>query len=151
MKLFVIGAAGHVGQSLRDAASANRVTPGFRARPHVNLLRPHSVAVTIKAIRPDVVIDPAAHAAVEKAASKPDNAFAINRGKARAAAAATNELKISITHSSRFDAVHPQNGYGRSELEVRGSDGKFAAREPSNHLVYASDLSKLEIAEKLTQ
>src|SRR4051794_9842179 len=101
MRLFVIGTEGQVARSLREAAASHDgITLAFGARPDVDLLRPQTVATGITAFKPDLVINPAAYTAVDRAEVEPDIAFAVNREGARAAAAAANKLNIPIIHLS---------------------------------------------------
>ena len=88
MRLYVIGGEGQVARSLREAAALDKnIVFGYGARPEVDLLHPSSIEKAIADFRPDVVINPAAYTAVDKAESEPDQAFALNRDGARAAAA----------------------------------------------------------------
>jgi dTDP-4-dehydrorhamnose reductase len=132
MRLFVIGAEGQVARSLREVAScSDNIVFGFGARPDVDLLRPASIAKALADFRPDLVVNPAAYTAVDKAESEPDQAFALNRDGARAVAAATADRGVPVIHLStdyvfdgkkkapycETDGVAPQGVYGRSKLE----------------------------------
>ncbi|WP_375413858.1 dTDP-4-dehydrorhamnose reductase [uncultured Bradyrhizobium sp.] len=132
MRLFVIGAEGQVARSLREVASrTNDIVFGFGARPDLDLLRPASIAQALAGFRPDLVVNPAAYTAVDKAESEPDQAFAINRDGARAVASAAADRGVPVIHLStdyvfdgkkkapysETDPVEPQGVYGRSKLE----------------------------------
>ena len=132
MRLYVIGAEGQVARSLREVAAAHPdVIIGFGSRPIVDLLDPSSVAAAIAAFKPDVVINPAAYTAVDKAEAEPDLALAINRNGAKAVAFASQQQDIPIIHLStdyvfdgtkdggylETDKTNPQGIYGRSKLE----------------------------------
>ncbi|MBB5047018.1 dTDP-4-dehydrorhamnose reductase [Rhodopseudomonas rhenobacensis] len=132
MRLYVIGAEGQVARSLREAATdAPGVVFGYGARPEVDLLQPDTLARAIDDFRPDIVINPAAYTAVDKAEAEPEQAFALNRDGARAAARIAAERGLPIIHLStdyvfdgakqgpyvESDAVAPQGVYGRSKLE----------------------------------
>ncbi|MGL4290525.1 MAG: dTDP-4-dehydrorhamnose reductase, partial [Phreatobacter sp.] len=79
---------------------------------------------------PDVVINPAAYTAVDKAETDADAAFAVNRDGARAVAEAAGRRDIPVIHLStdyvfdgtgktayrETDAVNPGSVYGRSKL-----------------------------------
>src|SRR5436305_9838411 len=132
MRLFVIGMEGQVARSLREVASrSDNLVFGFGARPDVDLLRPASIAKALADFRPDLVVNPAAYTAVDKAESEPDQAFAINRDGARAVAAAAADQGAPIIHLStdhvfdgrkigayiESDPVNPGNVYGRSKLQ----------------------------------
>src|SRR4051794_22210421 len=146
MRLFVIGAEGQVARSLREvAARRDNIVFGFGARPDLDLLRPASIAKALADFGPDLVVNPAAYTAVDKAESEPDQAFALNRDGARAVAAAAADRDVPVIHLStdyvfdgkkkqpysEADAVQPQGVYGRSKLE-----GERAVAEANpNHIV----------------
>jgi len=132
MRLYVIGSEGQVARSLREAAIERPdLVMGFGSRPQLDLLRLDSIKKAIDAFRPDVVINPAAYTAVDKAEAEPDLAFAINRDGAGAVAGAARELDVPVIHLStdyvfdgrkslpysEGDQVNPQGVYGRSKLE----------------------------------
>src|ERR1700676_3882168 len=101
MRLYVIGAEGQVARSLREAASLHEnIVFGFGARPDVDLLHPDSIKTAIAKFRPDVVINPAAYTAVDKAESEPDQAYSLNRDGARAVASAASIQGAPIIHLS---------------------------------------------------
>jgi dTDP-4-dehydrorhamnose reductase len=131
MRLYVIGGEGQVARSLREAAASNdNITFRFGVRPEVDLLHPSSIEKALAEFCPDVVINPAAYTAVDKAESEPDQAFAVNRDGARTVAAAAAAQGAPIIHLStdyvfdgkkkgaylESDPVCPQGVYGRSKL-----------------------------------
>src|SRR3954451_17505670 len=98
-RLYVIGAEGQIARSLREAVAVQpHLVVGFGSRPNVDLARPPSVFDAINAFKPDIVINPAAYTAVDRAESEPELAFAINRDGARAVARASRECRASIIH-----------------------------------------------------
>jgi dTDP-4-dehydrorhamnose reductase len=132
MRLFVIGGQGQVARSLREAATGdNGIVFGCAERPQADLLRPASIARALADFRPDIVINPAAYTAVDKAESEPDLAFALNREGARAVASAAAEQGVPVIHLStdyvfdgtkdapyvESDPVNPRSVYGQSKLE----------------------------------
>jgi dTDP-4-dehydrorhamnose reductase len=132
MRIYVIGAEGQVARSLREAASRDpSVTCGFSARGEIDLLRPGSIGKVLKDFNPDVVINPAAYTAVDKAESEPDQAYAINRDGAHAVAAAAACVDAPVIHFStdfvfdgrkpepyvESDPVRPLSVYGKSKLD----------------------------------
>jgi dTDP-4-dehydrorhamnose reductase len=132
MRLFVIGGQGQVARSLREAAAGdNDIVFSCAQRPDVDLLRPASIAQALADFRPDIVVNPAAYTAVDKAESEPDQAFALNRDGARAVAAAAANHGAPVIHFStdyvfdgtkdapyvESDPVNPRSVYGRSKLE----------------------------------
>jgi dTDP-4-dehydrorhamnose reductase len=118
---------------------------GYGARPDVDLRRRSSIEKALADFRPDVVINPAAYTAVDRAESEPDQAFALNRDGARAAALAAAQQGVPVFHLStdyvfdgkkqgayiESDPVAPQGVYGRSKLE-----GELAVAEANpKHIV----------------
>lgn len=146
MRIFVTGVEGQVARSLREAAAGD---PGlvlsFAGRPDVDMARPETIAPAMRAFRPDLVINPAAYTAVDRAESEPELAMAINRDGAGAVAAAAAELGAPIIHLStdyvydglkaapyiESDPVAPQGVYGQSKLE---GEWAVAAANP-RHLI----------------
>jgi dTDP-4-dehydrorhamnose reductase len=117
---------------LREAASAEKdALFEFGARPQVDLLRPASIEKALAKFRPDVVINPAAYTAVDKAESEIEQAFAINRDGAKAVARAADNHRAPIIHIStdyvfdgkkqapyiETDPTAPLGVYGKSKLE----------------------------------
>jgi dTDP-4-dehydrorhamnose reductase len=106
------------------------VTFGCSGRPEIDILYPELVEKALAAFSPDLVINPAAYTAVDRAESESDLAFAINRDGAGNVAAAAARLGIPIVHLStdyvfdgnkngryvETDAVAPMGVYGRSKL-----------------------------------
>jgi dTDP-4-dehydrorhamnose reductase len=132
MRLYVIGGEGQVARSLREAAAGDaRIVLGCSSRLDVDLLQPSSIDRALADFRPDVVINPAAYTAVDKAESEPEPAFAINRDGARAVAVAAAGHRVPVIHFStdyvfdgrktgayvETDPAAPQGVYGRSKLE----------------------------------
>ena len=80
MKILVTGREGQVAQSLaeRNAALATPHELVFAARPEMDLADPASIARSIGAAQPDLVISAAAYTAVDNAEDEPDLAMAIN-------------------------------------------------------------------------
>jgi len=132
MRLYVIGGQGQVARSLREAAMHHGdIVFGCGERPAVNLLRPDSIANALSEFRPDIVVNPAAYTAVDKAESEPDQAFALNRDGAQAVAAAAANQGVPVIHFStdyvfdgtkdgayvENDPVNPRSVYGQSKLE----------------------------------
>ena len=103
---------------------------GCGSRPNVDILRPESVEQALRDFSPDIVVNPAAYTAVDRAETESDLAFAVNRDGAASVATAAKRLGIPIIHLStdyvfdgkkagpyvETDAVAPQSVYGRSKL-----------------------------------
>jgi dTDP-4-dehydrorhamnose reductase len=150
MRLYVIGSQGQVARSLREAATRdNDIVFGCGERPDVDLLRPASIARALADFRPDIVINPAAYTAVDKAESEPEQAFALNRDGAGTVAAAAAKRGVPVIHLStdyvfdgtkdaayvESDPVNPQSVYGRSKCE---GEAAVAAANPQNIVLRTS-------------
>ena len=130
MRVLVTGRDGQVARCLADLSGEGReiVTLG---RPDLDLTNQDSVAAAIAKVRPDIVVNPAAYTAVDKAESEPDAAFAVNARGAEAMALAAAQAGIPIVHIStdyvfagdkdapyvETDATGPTGVYGASKLE----------------------------------
>ena len=132
MRLYVIGTEGQVARSLREAAIQHPdIVMGCGGRPDVDILRPDLVEKAFLAFSPDMVINPAAYTAVDRAEAEPELAFATNRDGAGIVATAAARLGVPILHLStdyvfdgkkespyiETDPVRPESVYGRSKLE----------------------------------
>jgi dTDP-4-dehydrorhamnose reductase len=131
VRLYIIGENGQVARAMREAASQNPdVTFGYGGRPEIDVLRPELVENALAAFSPDIVVNPAAYTAVDRAESEPDLAFAINRDGAGNVAKAVARLGVPIIHLStdyvfdgkkqtryvEADRPAPTGIYGHSKL-----------------------------------
>jgi dTDP-4-dehydrorhamnose reductase len=126
----LIGATGQVATSLGRVLPASGFEVTTLARPRFDLTAPKAIADAIIAAKPDVVINPAAHTAVDKAEDESDLAYAINRDAAGVIAAAAATAGAAIIHYStdyvfdgrqstpyvEGDPTGPQGVYGASKL-----------------------------------
>ncbi|QDM17941.1 dTDP-4-dehydrorhamnose reductase [Tardiphaga sp. vice278] len=147
MRVFVFGAEGQVARSLREAAAGRSdVVLATGGRPDVDLLNAASVEAAVAAFQPDIVVNPAAYTAVDKAETEPDSAFAVNRDGAGFVAAAAARRGVPVIHLStdyvfdgqkaspysEDDVVSPKSVYGRSKLE---GERAVAAANPQHVVV----------------
>jgi dTDP-4-dehydrorhamnose reductase len=131
VRIYVVGTEGQVARSLREAAAGCAdVVIGCAGRFEVDIVRADLVEKALVAFSPDIVINPAAYTAVDRAESEPSLAFAVNRDGAGIVAAAAAQLDVPIIHLStdyvfdgkkqspyiETDAVAPNSVYGRSKL-----------------------------------
>ncbi len=131
MRVFVVGHDGQVARSIREAAAAcHDVVLECGRRPDVDLLRRGSLEIAVDRFRPDIIVNPAAYTAVDRAEAEPDLAFAINRDGAADVAAMAARLNVPLIHLStdyvfagdkkgpytEDDPVGPQTVYGQSKL-----------------------------------
>jgi dTDP-4-dehydrorhamnose reductase len=135
MKILLLGKNGQVGWELqRSLALLGEVvaldfdSPGPLS---ADFTRPESLAATVRAVAPDVIVNSAAHTAVDKAESEPDVARAINAlapGVLAREAAASGAWLVHYSTDYVFDGsgnapwledapTGPLSVYGRTKLE----------------------------------
>ncbi|QRQ88142.1 dTDP-4-dehydrorhamnose reductase [Cupriavidus oxalaticus] len=127
--LLVTGSNGQVGFELRRSlAPLGRVVALDRAG--CDLSRPDEIRRVVREYRPDVIINPAAYTAVDKAETETELAFAINGTAAGVLAEEAKALGSLLVHYStdyvfdgnkdgayvETDPVNPQSVYGKSKL-----------------------------------
>jgi dTDP-4-dehydrorhamnose reductase len=135
MKILLLGKNGQVGWELQRSLSplGELVALDFdSAGPwRADFSQPESLAPTIRAIRPDVIVNAAAHTAVDKAESEPELARALNATAPGVVAREAAALGAWLVHYSTdyvFDgaghlprsedaATGPLGVYGRTKLE----------------------------------
>jgi len=135
VKILVLGANGQVGWELqRSLASLGElVALDFDSPPPLaaDFTRTEALAATVRQIAPQLIVNAAAHTAVDKAESEPDLARTINAVAPAALAREAAALGACLVHYSTdyvFDgsgreardeeaATGPLNVYGRTKLE----------------------------------
>src|SRR5487761_134098 len=129
MKVLITGAAGQLGRSLIKTAPQEYVLNN--RDKEMNITDFVSVAETIHALTPDLVINAAAYTAVDRAESEPDEAFAVNARGAELLARSCREQGARLIHISTdfvFDGAksrpyivtdqrNPLGVYGASKSE----------------------------------
>ncbi|WP_408591062.1 dTDP-4-dehydrorhamnose reductase [Novosphingobium sp.] len=134
MKAIVTGISGQVGKALLAAAPADWTVVGVD-RGALNLADPAAIARLVAAERPDLVFNPAAYTAVDRAESEPELAQAINGDAPLAIAdalASHGGRLVQVSTDFVFDgtgghgyrpddARNPQSVYGRTK--AAGEDG----------------------------
>ena len=133
MKILLFGKNGQVGWELqRSLAPLGALTAlDFDSTDfHADFRRPAALADTVRALRPDVIVNAAAHTAVDKAESEPDLATALNAEAPRVLAGEAAALGAWLVHYSTdyvFDGsgnqprdeaapTGPISVYGRTKL-----------------------------------
>jgi dTDP-4-dehydrorhamnose reductase len=137
MKILLFGKGGQVGWELqRSLAPLGQVVAlDFDSTDfHANFAEPDKLAATVRAVRPDVIVNAAAHTAVDKAEGEPDFARRLNPGVVAHEAAALGAWLIHYSTDYVFDGsgshfrkedepTVPLSVYGRTKL-----DGEEAIR-----------------------
>ena len=134
MKILLFGKDGQVGWELQRALAplGELVAVDFDSTElHGDFSRPEALAATVQAVRPTVIVNAAAHTAVDKAESEPDFARALNAiapGVIAREAAAVGATLVHYSTDYVFDgsgstpraedaAPNPLSVYGRTKLE----------------------------------
>lgn len=129
MKILLTGISGQVGWELqRTLMTVGEVI--YLNRGQLHLANPDSIRGTIRDIKPDLIVNPAAYTAVDKAESEIDLAMAINGVAPGIIAEEAKSLNAAIIHYStdyvfdgnkntpyqENDQTNPQNIYGKTKL-----------------------------------
>ena len=134
MKILLLGKNGQVGWELQRSLAplAELIALDRHSTVHCgDLLRPEALAQTVRDVRPDVIVNAAAHTAVDKAESEPDVARTLNADAPAALARAAAEVGACLVHYStdyvfngqgdrawsEGDATGPLSVYGQTKLE----------------------------------
>ncbi|MBD2197802.1 MULTISPECIES: dTDP-4-dehydrorhamnose reductase [Calothrix] len=135
MKILLTGVTGQVGWELQRtlmtigeviAVGRNINNPNLQ----MDLAQIDTISRTIKEIKPDLIINPAAYTAVDKAETEPELAMKINAIAPGAIAEAAKEIGAAMIHYStdyvfdgkkntaytELDEPNPQNIYGKTKL-----------------------------------
>ena len=142
-KILLTGANGQVGHALKTKLVAYEMFA--LSREQLDLTKVHDIRRIVRDIKPDLIINPAAYTAVDKAESESDLTFAINATAVQILAEEAARLNAALIHFStdyvydgtktgfynETDAVNPVSVYGKSKLA--GEDAIRAVGLP--HLI----------------
>jgi dTDP-4-dehydrorhamnose reductase len=133
LKILLLGKNGQVGWELQRSLSVlGQLTALDRhSTPCGDLSQPESLAQTVRSLRPEVIVNAAAHTAVDKAESEVDLARTLNAGAPVALAQVAAETGAWLVHYStdyvfdgsgshpwqESDATGPLGVYGQTKLE----------------------------------
>ncbi|MDB5731262.1 MAG: dTDP-4-dehydrorhamnose reductase, partial [Variovorax sp.] len=148
MRLLLLGKGGQVGWELQRSLAplGELVALDFDSTElHADFSRPDQLAETVLKVRPDVVVNAAAHTAVDKAESEPELARCLNATAPGVVAEAAQRIGALMVHYStdyvfdgsgdrpwrEEDATGPLSVYGRTKLEGE----QLVARHCERHLI----------------
>ena len=148
MNILLLGKGGQVGWELQRSLSVlGTVTAlDFDSTEHCgDFANPAGVAETVRALRPDVIVNAAAHTAVDKAESEADFARTLNATTPGAIAQEAAKLGAWLVHYStdyvfdgsgsrpwvESDTPAPLSVYGRTKLEGE----RLIAQSGAKHLI----------------
>jgi len=134
MKILLFGQGGQVGWELQRALAPLGEVIGLdhdSTTLHGNFAQPEALAATVRTVRPDLIVNAAAHTAVDKAESEPELARALNATAPGVLAREAKALGATLLHYSTdyvFDGsgsqardesapTGPLSVYGRTKLE----------------------------------
>lgn len=130
MNILLTGVNGQVGWELRRTL-ATLGTVSAPTRSQLNLTDVDAIRSIIRSLRPDLIVNPAAHTAVDKAESEPELARAVNAIAPAIMAEEAAKLGAAMIHYAtdyvfdgnqpgaytEDDTTHPLGVYGRTKLE----------------------------------
>ena len=145
MKLLLLGKGGQVGWELQRSLAplGELVALDFDSTDfNADFSRPEQLAETVLKVRPDVVVNAAAHTAVDKAESEPDFARKLNATSPGVVAEAAQRIGALMVHYStdyvfdgsgstpwvEGDATGPLSVYGVTKLEGEQRVAQHCAR-----------------------
>lgn len=143
MKILLLGARGQVGWELQRSLSVLGELTALD-RTEADLSQPEALVRAVRQHRPDVIVNAAAHTAVDKAESEPETAHALNAAAPGVLAREAAALGAWLLHFStdyvfdgsgerpwrEDDTPAPLNVYGRTKLE-----GELAVARHERHLI----------------
>ncbi len=148
MNILLLGKNGQVGWELQRSLSVlgELVALDRHSDPCGDLGQPERLAQTVRALRPDVIVNAAAHTAVDKAESEVDLARTLNATAPAALAQAAAETGAWLVHYStdyvfdgsgtrpwqEGDATGPLGVYGQTKLEGE----RAIAASGCRHLIF---------------
>ena len=141
MRIFLTGATGQIGGELLSLLSTHDVIAPSRAE--CDLADPQSIRRAVRAAHCDLIINPAAYTAVDRAEQEPDLARAINADAPAVLGEEAKKLSVPLIHFSTdyvfdgvgtapYDETHPVSPisvYGSTKLDgeraVQAAGGTF--------------------------
>jgi dTDP-4-dehydrorhamnose reductase len=143
MKILLTGSNGQVGFELQKKLSLLGEVIATD-REELDLRDPDAIKKFINQTKPDIIINPAAYTAVDKAESEPDLAYLINVMAPEVLAVKAAELDIPLLHFStdyvfdglkkgayvETDPTNPQSVYGKTKCE-----GEEKVRTHKKHII----------------
>ncbi|MEZ8612205.1 dTDP-4-dehydrorhamnose reductase [Vibrio sp. 10N.239.311.D11] len=131
MRILITGCHGQVGSSLTEQLANHENTEVLALdREHLDITSQDAVNAAVAEFKPSIIINAAAHTAVDKAEEEVDLSYAINRDGPKYLAQAAQSVGAAILHIStdyvfegnkageygETDTTNPQGIYGKSKL-----------------------------------
>ncbi len=149
MNILLFGKTGQVGWELQRALAPLGTVTAVDVKSTTfcgDFSNPEGVAETVRRVRPDVIVNAAAHTAVDKAESEREFAELLNATSVEAIAVEAEKLGAWLIHYStdyvfpgtgerpwlETDAVAPLNVYGETKL----AGEKAVQKNCTKHLIF---------------
>ncbi|MDV7105994.1 dTDP-4-dehydrorhamnose reductase [Vibrio sp. TH_r3] len=131
MRVLITGCYGQVGSCLtQQLANNGNITVRGLDREHLDITNQKAVSAVVSEFKPTIIINAAAHTAVDKAEEEVELSYAINRDGPKYLAQAAQSVGAAMLHIStdyvfegnkvgeytETDATNPQGVYGESKL-----------------------------------
>jgi len=129
-KIVLTGVNGQVGHALQQAFAQQNIPVIALDRAQLDLIDAQAIRSVVREYQPDLIINPAAYTAVDKAESEPDLAYAINAQAPQVLAEEAAKIGARLIHFStdyvysgtqsnpyvEQDPTQPLSVYGKSKL-----------------------------------
>ena len=129
-RILVIGRNGQLAQALAAADWPNLTSLHFAGRDEIDLFHPLRLRQQISALNPEIIVNTAGYARVDRAEQEPENAYAMNTVAADGLATAATMLDLPLIHLSsahvfsgdkatpyrESDRAEPLTTYGQTML-----------------------------------
>ena len=141
MKILLTGINGQLGHELQHALAPLGEVIGV-GRTTMDLTQPDQILRVIDAVQPDLIVNPAAYTAVDRAETETELAYAINAIAPQTIAQAAQRLQVPFIHVStdyvfdgqkntpytEVDLPNPLGAYGRTKMA-----GEEGVRQNCDH------------------
>ena len=143
MKILLTGSNGQLGCSIKERFKDTHITLNAFSKIDLDITNKKQIAVVIKELKPNIIINAAANTDVDNAEKYPDKAFSINQHGAQNIGMVSKDYNIPLIHIStdfvfdgnkkdgylENDTKNPINSYGlskhRGEEEIIGLASQF--------------------------
>ncbi len=139
MRIAVTGKTGQVARALLELGAARGVDIVALGRPTLDLALPDTILPALAAARADIVVNAAAHTAVDKAETEPEAARAVNAIGAGAVARAARRLGVPIIQISTDYVFDGAKASAYTEVDPVGPLGVYGATKLAGEAAVARE------------